>query len=393
VTGAVSRRLGTARQLLRNEAFRLGRRHDDLRSHAGQFLSERLKPFEDRGTRFDTSFWQSLIPIDQRSVDDLVESLAPTGDTVDLDLDPDERWRADVETCHSRLGVRPISFSYPGEVADPLRDDRAFLSAVVPGHPYAFSDPREYYDQYRRSDYAITHRKWGWDCFRHLEILANGCIPLMVDVAEIPPAAMVHYPKAAMSAALAAATSTGARPSADTQRAFREYTQRTLTTAAMARYVLAASGHPTPSRVLFVDTSLRRRPDYLSVFTLIGLKQILGPACDVLSPAPYVYADWTGPVLDLYGRGFGYARTLDPSLRSPRERGARARSGGAVDREYDLVVVGNIARNGPLAHRLLRRVGPEQTAWVHGEDQPPSAREMHVLRASGTSVFVRSLHD
>ena len=43
--------------------------------------------------------------------------------------------------------------------------------------------------------WAKTTRKAGWDCMRHYEILANGCIPYFPDIANCPVNTMLNFPK------------------------------------------------------------------------------------------------------------------------------------------------------------------------------------------------------
>lgn len=40
---------------------------------------------------------------------------------------------------------------------------------------YIFENEEEYYNDYKKSLFAITRKKGGWDCMRHYEILACGC--------------------------------------------------------------------------------------------------------------------------------------------------------------------------------------------------------------------------
>jgi len=42
---------------------------------------------------------------------------------------------------------------------------------------YAFENEAEYYADLQASRFAITTKRAGWDCMRHYEIAANGCVP------------------------------------------------------------------------------------------------------------------------------------------------------------------------------------------------------------------------
>ena len=95
--------------------------------------------------------------------------------------------------------MREISFSFPEEkivTEPPTGKDRQFASHVVDPEvaarigaqtSYAFSDEAEYYADLRRSRFGITTKRAGWDCLRHYEQAANGCVPCFRDLADKPP--------------------------------------------------------------------------------------------------------------------------------------------------------------------------------------------------------------
>ncbi len=94
---------------------------------------------------------------------------------------------------HSR-NLRRISFSIPEEkivrqlpaktklwprhIVDPE------VAARVPESrtSYAFSTEGEYYADLQASKFGITTKRAGWDCLRHYEIAANGCVPCFRDL-------------------------------------------------------------------------------------------------------------------------------------------------------------------------------------------------------------------
>ena len=60
-----------------------------------------------------------------------------------------------------------------------------------------------------RSIYALTQRKQGWDCMRHVEILAAGCIPFFVGLLALPPCVAAALPRQELLAAATGAGKTG----------------------------------------------------------------------------------------------------------------------------------------------------------------------------------------
>ena len=49
---------------------------------------------------------------------------------------------------------------------------------------YIFDDEESYYNDYAKSLFAITMKKGGWDCLRHYEILAAGCLPVFLNISQ-----------------------------------------------------------------------------------------------------------------------------------------------------------------------------------------------------------------
>jgi hypothetical protein len=221
-----------------------------------------------------------------------------------------------------------------------------------------------------------------------MEILGAGATPLMLDAVEIPRFAMTHYPKTALARLSECQREyRDAVPDLATRQALHDYATRHLTSKAMARYVLHVSGLEDAESVLFIDELLPRQVDYQSVLTLIGLKQLMGNRCHVQYPVDYIYTDTGMRTADLFGRGFGFSRTVDREAESDTERGL---SRSLAD--YDAIVVGSIARNEKIAESLVERFPADRTIWIHGEDLPPSIEEVAAYRRRGVHSFVRAIH-
>lgn len=92
----------------------------------------------------------------------------------------------------------PISFSIPEElVIDSITKKERKVADIIPGkiETYKYDTEREYFEGYQRSMWGVTCKKGGWDCMRHYEILANGCIPYFFDIEKCPSTTMVNFPK------------------------------------------------------------------------------------------------------------------------------------------------------------------------------------------------------
>ena len=340
----------------------------------------------------DPSFGLPKDPPSLRDVRAFIDAVPGPAD-VTWDIEVDDRTEVDrrIHNCFDNFGVWPISFSmHRSNLLEPsaVHDRSDLVSPVVPGYPYSFTNFAEYLETYARSHFAITHRKAGWDCFRHLEIMASGSAPLMLDASDIPQFSMVHYPKHAFRQILTHAR-TGGIPSMRTHEALYAFMTENLTTQAMTHYLLQCTQITDVQRVLFVDQQHPDAVDYLSTLTLIGLKEHFGQQCSPLFPAPWIYRGNNNAVSHLYGRGFGTTRLLDPDLRADNEL-----SGSTAEllyQDFDTLVVGSISRNTELARELARYFAPDRTIWIHGEDTPPLAENVRVYRQAGAHLFVRSI--
>lgn len=311
-----------------------------------------------------------------------------------VDLPSREELLNSARAIHGRTGLWPISFSYPFSEFPTNRDAVArVVSEVVPGAPYSFWDEGEYLETYSQSALALTHLKGGWDCLRHLEIIQSGSIPLLPDSESIPSATMFFYPKEALAQVYRQLTSEMRAPSRPVKSEIYDFAIQNLSCRSMAEYILHSYGSPV-SRVLFVDRSLATKPDYLSVFSLIGLKQVLGRAVEVAFDTPYVYDNFEGPTASLYGRGFGYVRKLPANLKSNLEKKGGVSHLNEINlSDFDLVVVGSVTRNQEIVEQVLGSVPRKSVLLLHGEDKGPSFKYADVLRDTGATVFVRELDE
>ena len=314
-------------------------------------------------------------------------SLVAPSWSVDLDGEPSPLVTA--RSCFDNHGVWPISFSYPKEPLPIKPEPENLIAPIVPGLPYSFGNEATYLATYQRAYLGLTHRKAGWDCFRHVEIMASGALPWMPDASNIPEFSMIHYPKRGLHQVVEKFAAFGGPPDASTRMAFRDYFTRHLTSQAMIQYLLQATGLTDSGSILFIDELLPDHADYLSVLTVIGLKQLFGTACHVLHPVDYIYESSLARTQKLYGRGFGFSRLVSDQLRSSTELGYR----NIDPSTFGALVIGSISRNWRVANDWLKQYPVERTIWLHGEDTPPTIDQAHALRTSGAHVFVRAIHE
>ena len=94
--------------------------------------------------------------------------------------------------------TKPITFAIPqSQLVNTNVEKIKLLGTIIPGDvsTYVFNTELEYYYDYASSYYGVTHKKAGWDCMRHYEILANKCIPYFVDLENCPTNTLTTFPK------------------------------------------------------------------------------------------------------------------------------------------------------------------------------------------------------
>lgn len=284
------------------------------------------------------------------------------------------------------MPIYPISFSIPeSKIVDSVPEKRKTFAHIVPNDPstYIFTDEASYYNDYQSSVFGLTCKKAGWDCMRHYEILANGCIPFFTDLETCPPETLTHFPKELVLAAIKSKTPEDYIPS------LLAYTRKRLTCRAMAQYVFDTAGCPTPKRVLFLGSN--PYPDYLRCLTLIGMKQILGRDCVDSISVPHIYDDYPSPQC-IYGKGFTYSRILPSSMKSLSVDMNDIRNG-----VFDLVVYGSMHRGLPYWDEVNKAYPRNKIILMCGEDyDEPTQRHCEWCTApqmadQGYTVFIREL--
>lgn len=100
---------------------------------------------------------------------------------------------------NSNENIFPFSFYIPDEcIVNEIPEKTRLLASIIPGDmsTYIFKNKeKEYNEMYKKSRFAITKKKGGWDCLRHYEILMNGCIPIFENLNNCPKHTLTTYPK------------------------------------------------------------------------------------------------------------------------------------------------------------------------------------------------------
>ena len=151
-------------------------------------------------------------------------------------------------------GVWPIQFAIPEQrIGSVARRKSKLLAHIDPRdkRTYVYNDEAGYYGDYAESLFGVTMKKAGWDCLRHYEIMANGCIPWFLDLENCPSTTMPFLPKLELLAAKKLLetrgldffqTSEGVEVWLELGRRIVATTRQRCTTRAMANYVLQTAG-------------------------------------------------------------------------------------------------------------------------------------------------------
>ena len=146
---------------------------------------------------------------------------------------------------------------------------------------------------YRQSMFALTSKKGGWDCLRHYEILAAGCIPIFEDLDSCPPDTLVSFPKKILREAyrcLLPWRNTDEQREAYPRFAFQlfEFAKLTCSVMANANQFLKDMSHIGSSpRILM----LVGHPgiNYTRELNWIGIKRLIGTAAVEYPPLEFLY--------------------------------------------------------------------------------------------------------
>lgn len=227
-----------------------------------------------------------------------------------------------IKSGHLSFSVRPISFSIPKEVISErvLRRKTRNFASIIPGRPetYTFQNQHDYYEGYQVSRFGITFKKAGWDCLRHLEIVASGCMPYLIDAHMIPEGTMFRWPKHILSSVLhleginhasIRELSSGGENVLDAslinEKEFdipkynfllgniQDHARRHLTTEAMAEYVFAISNVDIKAaKILYVGSPQHETnyPDYMACTLFHGMRSILGSRVVDVPKREWMYA-------------------------------------------------------------------------------------------------------
>ena len=295
--------------------------------------------------------------------------------------------------------IYPITFSIPEEKIVKERPiKRKLLSSLIPGdlRTYIYNTEEDYYNEYKQSFFAKTTKKSGWDCMRHYEIIANGCIPYFPDLHKCPPQTMALLPKELLQEGNKLYQKLHRRLDCDMndeeyakyealQTKLVTYMRNHLTTRKMAEYILRKTNHNQATKILFLSGNTG--PDYLRCVTLHGFKSMFGPACHDYPKVPHIYKSSSIDYSILYGKGITYTNLLE---QTEHDDTTDTRIVDAImKKEFDCVIYGSYHRGMPFYDVVQTVYSPSDVILLCGEDIHKCNYMQWVNK--GHQVFVREL--
>jgi len=292
--------------------------------------------------------------------------------------------------------VFPIAFSFPEEknVLEIPKKEK-LLSSLIPGNlnTYVYNNETDYYNEYKKSMFGITCLKSGWDCMRHYELMANGCIPYFLDIQECPKNTMSLLPKKLfvegnnLFSKLQKKTSINDDDIQEYNilaKKMIDFTKNNLTTKVMANYILDKTNHNNASKILYIGIS---KPEYLSTLTLHGFKMRLGKNCHEYPKQNYLYKNNNIDLMKIYGKGITYSELIDVDLRDDTLDETLIED--IKNKYYDIVIFSCYYRNMEHFQLINSIYKPNEIILMCGADVHDGS--CISWSKKGHSVFVREL--
>jgi hypothetical protein len=258
------------------------------------------------------------------------------------------------------------------------------ISPLIPGdtsnYLFGAGEESDYYNMYRQSMFALTSKKGGWDCLRHYEILAAGCIPIFENLDACPPDTMTSFPKELLREAYSILLPW--RNTEEQREAYPRFASRLFekaksacSTSANAVQFLRDMSHLGSSCKVLM---LVGHPgiNYTRELNWIGIKRILGENAVEYPPLDFLYDDFPESDLGkLYGNGFTYSRRLSSQMRVIMSEEELIES--IRQKKWDMIIYGKVGHdetdvgsvpNLPYWTHVFKRYSRDEIVFWYGGD-------------------------
>lgn len=294
------------------------------------------------------------------------------------------------------MPIYPITFSIPDcKIVKEVPEKIRVISKLLPGvkRTYIYNTEEEYYKQYQESIFAFTTKKAGWDCLRHYEIIANGCIPVFYGIDTCPENTLSLFPKSLILECIDFYEEykddvVEDIPYSSIVTKLLEYSRSYLTTEKIVDYIIdkIIKNYTFPiSDILFL--SGRKEPDYLRDLTLHGFKSVFKDRCHDYPKIEHIYKCNGIDQSKLYGKGITYTDLLDHELHDPKRD--QTIEDDIKNKKYDLVIYGNYHRGMPKYDSISKGYSLDQIVLLCGED----IHNCNYNKYKDHTIFVRELNN
>ena len=313
--------------------------------------------------------------------------------------------------------IYPLAYCIPDEcIVDEsvLEKKIREVAELVPGNQstYKFDATKEteYNIMYREALFGHTMKKGGWDCLRHYEIMANGCIPIFKDLDQCPQHTMVSFPKDLVREA----TSRLLPWNYNNKPLYDEYVKKMLchvrehcSVTANAKYILSKLPILSKNNVLLIMGNIG--VNYTRETSWIGLKRHIQSIGGVAAEYPkidFLYKSYCGNKSQLYGNGFTYSMRLDDDYIFTNEQDIIET---VKSHFFDIIIYGKVGPdelhegshpNMPLWEHVFKRYTRDEIVFLYGGDEctnlcaENSRYYHHIMHHSQFGhCFVRELYD
>ena len=298
------------------------------------------------------------------------------------------------------MPIFPITFAIPEEkIVDYIKIKTKILAHIIPGDrtTYIFNDEQSYYEDYRTSMFALTMKKAGWDCMRHLEIMANGCIPYFLNIDNCPEYILYLYPKNLFKKGnllyekvkdikIENIENNTLNEIYTLSNELLNYTKQYLTTKNISQYILKSSGITYTHNILYLSGDTN--PDYLRCVLLGGFKLLFGENCQDYPKIHHIYKDDKIDYKMLYGKGFTYSNLFDQSFHKNTDEETIINN--IKNKKYNVIIYGSYHRGMPFFDLINKYYTPNKIILLCGEDE--HFCNYSFFSNKGYNVFVRELH-
>ena len=323
---------------------------------------------------------QSLDKIDDS---DILQSIHP--------LPHHEVYNLNIQN-YLRQYIYPLAYCIPDEciVDDSAINNKLYeIAPLIPGNrsTYCFDATQEdaYNIMYRNSLFAHTMKKGGWDCLRHYEIMANGCIPIFRDLEHCPLYTLSSFPKDIILEANKELSPLSEHETPlywyNKKPIYENYAKKMLqhvrehcSTSATAQYFLSRL-NVKPKNILLVMGNIG--VNYTRETFWVGMKryiQSLGGVALEYPKIDFLYKNYGGNKGQLYGNGFTYSMRLDDDYNFSHDE--------IVDKLkshfFDMVIYGKVGPdelhegshpNMPLWEHVFKRYNRDEIVFLYGGDE------------------------